>query len=183
MKKLFLVLALLILTTQGAFAACNTGTDAFDTDGWCIDTYGVLTPKLGTEPPNVGGLGGEQNAVEYFANPQATYDTLTAYQSGHIFVDMGGVTSGAGSGSTYILPAASAGLVFNFVVGSQTTVTIDTLSASDTIYGVTPVVAGNGIKNSSKVTGDSIELLGVATGKWVIKNYGGTWVDTGKTRG
>lgn len=80
MKKLFLILALLILGsfwTQGAFAntypGCykgygpasplynGTNGDKWTTDGWCVDGYGIFTPQTGittssTQPNTQGGF-------------------------------------------------------------------------------------------------------------------------------
>ncbi len=196
MKKLLLVLALLILgsfASQGAFASCNTAGvgpgDKWDVTGSCIDPFGQRWPKaIPTNSQQIAAQGGSADPVIYFASGSptggaVTYDSLNAQNTGNDIVDMGNVVTGVGAGGVYILPAASVGLVYQFVVGSQSTITIDTLTTADTILGVTPVVAGNGIKNTTKTTADSIELLGIATGKWIVKNYNGTWVDTGKTRG
>ena len=64
----------------------------------------------------------------------------------------------------------------------QSTITIDTLSATDTINWTTQMAAGYGIKNSSKATADSIMLISPAAGIWVVKEFNGTWVTTGATR-
>ena len=196
MKKLFLVLALLIVglfTSQGAFASCNTAgvgpTDKWDVTGRCVDPYGVMWPKtISTNSQQITNQGGSADPVIYFASGSptgfaVTYDSLSNQQTGQDIVDMGNVSSGVGFGGVYILPAAQAGLTYLFITGTKSTITIDTLTNADTIYNVTGIVTGNAIRNTSKATADSIELVGVATGAWIIKNYNGTWADSGKARG
>ncbi len=184
MKKLFLVLALLILMSQGAFAVCNPDLDKFDTKGWCIDQYGVMTPKtIATDSQQISSQGGSQDPVIVFTGAYSTYDTLSVQNSGSDIVDFGaGTTTVAGQGGEYILPTAAAGLVYSFAVGSANTITIDTLITTDTIYSALATPAGNGIKNTSKSTADSVTIVGVAAGKWVIKSQFGTWASTGANR-
>jgi len=187
MKKLFLVLALLIFMTHGAFATCNADTDKFDTKGWCIDLYGTLTPKAIDAVANGSGTaatqGGVQVPVINMTAAYSTYDSLLAYQSGSSIVDFGGATAPTltGAGTEYILPAAAQGLTYTFTVASNSTITVDCLTTADTIYFASGT-AGYGIKNSSKASGDSITLIGSTTGKWVVDVGNGTWITTGAAR-
>jgi hypothetical protein len=190
MKKLFLVLALLVLGsiwTQGAFAACSTDTDRFDTHGWCIDHYGVFTPKaIATDSQQISAQGGVMSPVLYVAGPYSTYSTLSAQQSGSVIIDMGGATgltadTVTGRGGEYILPTAASGESFTFTVGSNSTITIDTLTTSDSImYKLT--TSGDGLKNTSKASGDSITLVSGGSTNWVVTDVVGTWADTGAAR-
>ena len=187
MKKLLLALALLAMFSSRAFATCNEDTDKFDTKGWCIDTYGTLTPKAIAAYMNGSGTaatqGGKQDPVIYTSTAYSTYDTLAAYQSGSVIIDNGGSTTNvAGAGHEYILPAAAKGLFFKFVVASASTITIDTLTTSDSILWTTLQTAGYGLKNSSKTTADSIMLISPAAGYWAVKEFNGTWVTSGGAR-
>lgn len=204
MKKLFLVLALLILgsfASQGAFAAVtypscydggniNNGTDKdrWSVHGWCVDDYGVLTPQTGfttssTYPNTQGGIA---YPVINIPGPYSTYDSLISQNTGNTIIDMGGVISNggtAGSGGVYILPAASKGEDIYVIAGSKSTITVDTLATTDTILFSTSVITGDGLKNSSATTADSLELISPANGFWIVKSVFGTWVGTGKPRG
>ncbi len=200
MKKLFLVLALLIIgsfASQGAFAltypSCynggnvNNGTnkDRFNVKGWCIDDYGVLQPRTditvtSTQPNSQGGMA---VPVVNIAGPYTTYDSLIAQQTGSYITDMGGQTSpsATGTGGVYILPTAAPGLIYFFTVGSNSTITVDTLTTADTILYASGT-AGYGIKNSSKASGDSLVIYSSLAGKWAVEDHTGTWVTEGGVR-
>lgn len=197
MKKLLLVLALLLITSQGAFAAfiypsCNNGgnnnngtnKDRFNTRGWCIDDYGVLTPQTGYTPvtgyPNTQG--GMAVPVINITSNNSTYDTLLAQNTGNYIIDTGGVANGTGSGREYILPASGKGEIFYFTVASKSTITIDTLTNTESIIMSPQIVVGHGIKNSSSTTSDTITLVSNSVGTWVASGIDGTWVDTGSAR-
>ncbi len=189
MKKLFLVLALLILgsfASQGAFAVCDPNTDRFGVHGWCVDNYGTLTPKaMTTSSQQIASKGGKQEPVNNITASYTTYDTLSSQQTGLITVDMGGQTANSGvvgSGGEHILPLAAPGLFYTFIVGSLSTITIDTLTNADSILLGAQTSAGNGIKNSSKTTSDSITLVSNAAGSWVVAKSNGTWITTGAAR-
>lgn len=190
MKKLFfLALLSLISLTQGAFAVCNTDTDSFDTNGWCIDKFGSFTPKTmvsaGTQVATQGGYRVPILNVTNVPSVQTTFDSLSSQQSGSIIVDTGGfaitvvtMDSLLGSGGHYILPQAAAGLQFSFTSASKSTITVSTLNAlqgnttsgGDTIEyspGGAALVAGNGVK-SSGAAGDTVTLVSPAAGMWVI---------------
>lgn len=188
MKKLFLVLALLILglfMSQGAFAECNSDTDRFDTIGWCIDHYGQLTPKsIVTDSQQIATQGSFEQPVVYIAGAFSTYDTLSTQNSGQLIVDMGGATplvSLHAEGGEYILPTAAPNLTYSFAVGTQNVITIDTLTNTDLILlNGNPI--GDGIKNTSQATADSITVTSPVAGLWVVSDKVGTWATTGATR-
>lgn len=119
MKKLFLVLALLILGSSGAFAATynaypscfkgylsgstnynGTNGDNADWKGWCVDGFGVLVPKNTTvDSSNPNSQGGQAVPVYNFnvgtnaggvVTPASTFDVLIAQQTGSTIVDYGG---------------------------------------------------------------------------------------------
>lgn len=180
MKKLFLALALLVMLLPNmAFAVCNSNTDAFDTDGWCIDANGQLTPKVNTES-NVGNYGGYQVPV-YTLTTANTPTTLTAVQSGFVINDLGGVTSDTltGSGSKFTLPRATIGLTYTLTVGSKSYATLDTLDTSDTfMYSIsgTGFAMGDSMKSTGQA-GDSVTVVCTKAGTWSVKDMHGTWTN------
>ena len=201
-KKLGLLLALLMLMgTQGAFAntypSCyqgygvgdplynGTNGDRWAVRGWCVDNFGVLTPQTGLTTnssfPNVQG--GEAVPVVNIAGPYSTYDSLIAQQTENYITDMGGQTSpsSTGFGGVYILPAAEPGEIYYFTVGSNSTITVDTLTTADTILYASGT-PGYGIKNSSKASGDSLVVYSSLAGKWAVEDRVGTWVTEGGVR-
>lgn len=187
-KELLFALALLIITSHGAFASCNQNTDRFDTVGWCIDHYGTFTPKsIITNSEQISSQGGSETPVlNITASPTGnavTYDSLSSQQSGNLIVDMGNQTlaTQTGFGGVYILPQSAPGLTYSFMVGSKSTITIDTLTTADSIL-YASIVAGNGIRNTSKAAGDSITVTSNAIGTWVV-DTNGTWADSTKARG
>lgn len=200
MKKLFLVLALLMIGfgSQGAFAAFTypgcydggnhtngTNKDRFNVHGWCIDDYGVLTPDIGmmTSSSYPNSQGGMSVPTINIAGPYSTYDSLIAQQTGSYITDMGGQTSpsSTGSGGVYILPTASPGLIYYLTVGSNSTITVDTLTTADTILYASGT-AGFGIKNSTKASGDSLVIYSAKAGFWSVEDHTGTWVSEGSAR-
>lgn len=176
MKKLFLVLALLILGsiwTQGAFAVCNPNTDKWSVKGWCVDQQGQLTPKTGytTNSTDLATQGGYQVPVLYLSTSN-TPQTIKAVQSGTVFTDSGGVTSDtlSGWGSKWTLPRATVGLVYTLGVGSKSTVTIDTLDTADTFFfssSGTGLQMGDSLKNPGQA-GDAITVVCTKAGTWTI---------------
>lgn len=186
MKKLFLALALLILSTHGAWAVCVSDTDKFDTRGWCIDTAGQLTPKSIAAADNGTGIGvtqgGLQLPVMYIATAN-TPTTLAPYQSGSVITDSGGVTSDtlSGAGSKFTLPRAIVGLNYTLTVGSKSTSTIDTLDTADTFFfsaSGTGLQMGDSLKSPGQA-GDHIEVVCTKAGTWSIVSMGTTWTANG----
>lgn len=215
MKKLFLVLALLILgslSSQGAYAACNYANqvsgqpgDSFNTKGWCIDGYGVLTPHIGrvTNSQDLSTVGAYRVPVSYdsIANTNVSFNSQ---QSGLVMVDSGGVTTDTlkGYGSKFILPGCNTGVLttgttptggllttqgmtFTLTVGSQSFSTLDTLNTSDTfMYSIsgTGFQMGDSMKSTGQA-GDSVTVVcssGLAnTGVWVVKDMHGAWTNNG----
>jgi hypothetical protein len=179
MKKLsfFLALLSLILMTQGAFAnqypSCyqgygssdplynGTNGDAFDSKGWCIDGYGVKTPKntvVNTSNPNSqGGVAVPVQLVQNAPSLQSTYDSILPQQTGTYIVDTGGfMTSGTplfansivtnlatidtlvGRGGHYVLPMAMPGEMVTISSASKSVITVDTMTPSlATAFGLT----------------------------------------------
>lgn len=165
-KKLGLLLALLMLIgTQGAFAnsapntypACyqgygvgdplynGTNGDKFDTGGWCIDDYGVLTPKSSTKDsthPNTQGGSAQPmyntnvgtSVISGQQTQPTTYDALIAQQTGSNITDFGGyaitptIDTLAGTGMHYVLPPAYPGEVFTITSASKSVITVDALT-------------------------------------------------------
>lgn len=184
MKKLFFALALLILTSHGAFAVCNTDTDKFDTKGWCIDTNGQLTPKaLSVNDALTGLYGGFQVPVLTLTTAN-TPQTITAAESGYFFTDSGGVTSDTliGYGSKWVLPRATIGLKYTLSTGSKSTVTLDTVDTADTfLFSIsgTGLQMGDSIKSSGQA-GDSVTVVCAKAGTWTVTGTGSTaWTNNG----
>lgn len=182
MKKLLFALALLIMTSQGAFAVCNPDTDRQDNKGWCIDTNGQWTPNLiSINGVSTGLYGGYQVPVLNVLVPATT--TLTATQSGYVISDSGGVTSDTltGSGSKFILPRATVGLNYTLSVGSKSTSTLDTLDTADTfLYSIsgTGQQMGDSIKSTGQA-GDSVTVTCTKAGQWTITQMHSVWTNNG----
>lgn len=182
MRKFIFALALLIGFSSGAFAVCNSDTDAFDTDGWCIDTNGQLTPKVVNEGGNVGAYGGMQVPV-YTLTTANTAQTLSAVKSGFYLNDSGGVTSDtlAGFGSKWTLPRATVGLKYILTVGSKSYATLDTLDTADTfLFSIsgTGLAMGDSIKSTGQA-GDTVSVVCTTAGKWSITQMKGSWTNNG----
>ncbi len=223
MKKLLLVLALLILgSSSGAFAATfnsypncfsgylsgstnynGTNGDNADYKGWCIDGFGVLTPKstvVNSSNPN--SQGGEAVPVYNFnvgtnaggvATPASTFDVLIAQQTGSTIVDYGGYSMTAtidslkGSGGHFMLPPAMPGEQLTIISASQSVITVDTLTTgfalsegitypnSDTIEW-SPNATGMTAGQSIKSPGNagaSVTLTSNVAGQWQVSNMQG----------
>lgn len=219
MKKLLLVLALLILTGQGVFAATvpnkypacfkgygttsanynGTNGDNADWKGWCVDGFGVLTPKNttvdSTNPNSQGGIAVPVLVVTNTpGNSGVTFDALLPQQTGSMILDTGGYAATVvtmdtlvGNGGHYVLPPAMPGELFTISSASKSTITVDTLNTAlalvqgltyptaDTIEwspGGTAMTAGQNLK-SPGFAGDSISLYSPATGMWMITSMQG----------
>ena len=172
MKKLLLVLALITALPIGAFAAsCNSDTDKFSSDQWCINSEDTLIPS-----PSAG----EQVIYENYTTAN-TNNTLTAGESGKRITDTGGASGPTviGYGSKHILPRAAVGLVYTFSTGGRTVITVDTLDTSDTILhsiSGTGLDAGDSIKSSGQA-GESVTVYSPAANKWAIQGMNGSWSD------
>lgn len=187
MKKLFLVLALLIigsfLIPQGAFAACDPNTDNSDWRGWCVDQFGQLTPKsITTSSQQLSSQGGYQVPVSAVTSANTSVSVL-AQQSGTVFNDLGGVTSDtlSGMGSKFTLPRAVVGLSYTLTVGTKSTSTIDTVDTADTFMNSisgTGSQMGDSLKSPGQA-GDSVQVVCTQAGKWSITAMRGSWTNGG----
>ncbi len=172
MKKLLFALALLMVMTNGAFAAtCDPNTDRLTNGGVCITTNGTFIPDQ---------AGGTQVVYENYTTAN-TNNTLTAVESGKHITDTGGAAgpTATGGGSKHILPRAAPGLEFTFSVGSKSFITVDTVDTSDTImYSIsgTGLDAGDSIKSTGQA-GDSVTLTSTVANQWSITAMKGTWTD------
>ncbi len=150
MRKLFLVLALLILgsfMSQGAFAATaapntypacyhgygvgdplynGTNGDQLTEPGWCIDGYGVLQPnnimtKSSTQPVTQGG----------FAVPIINFNYSTTLNAGP-------------TPSTFdaLIPQQTGSIIVDYGAQPITPVTIDTLKGTGAHYMLPPAMPG-----------------------------------------
>ncbi len=185
MKKLFLVLALLIIGSlsfpHGAFATsvCNANTDKWNVGQWCVNTADTLIPS---------STAGQQVIYEQVANGGANVAAnsqrlMSANETGKVLTDMGGVSGPtlSGFGSKYILPRATVGLTYTFSVGSKSFITVDTLDASDTILNSisgTGFAAGESLKPSGQA-GDSVTLTCTGANRWSITQMRGSWTNNG----
>lgn len=174
MKKLFLVLALLILSTHGAFAAsCTPDRDKWNIGNWCVTSTDTLIPS---------STSGQQVVYESYTSANVN-NTLSITESGKVLTDMGGASGPtvSGYGSKHILPKANVGLTYTITVGTKSTVTVDTVDTTDTIlYSIsgTGLDAGDSIKSTGQA-GDSVTLTCTSAGLWSIQNMKATWTDNG----
>ena len=174
-KYLSIALAMLMtmLIVGTAKATCNSDTDKFTSDQWCIDNQDTLIPTASA---------GQK--VVYELNSTSGNNTLATEETGKIIVDQAGVK--------HILPRASAGLIYTFVAGYKdgtgafVVMTIDTVDTSDTIiYRTfnTVLDAGDSIKNeggnNNYTSSDSVTLFSPVANKWFIVNMNGKWLDNG----
>lgn len=143
-----------------AFRAQVAGTMVtfldFDADGLLSLGYGgqtVYIAKLASISP--------VTAVTTTATPAST-------DSGTVFTN-----EGDGDGATVTLPAALAGLRFEFVVQAAQTLTV-TAAAGDTIRIAGDVTAAAGSISSSTV-GSSVALRAINATEWVATSSTGSW--------
>lgn len=175
MKKLLFALALLILTTQGAFAiTSNPDTDKLTIGQWAITSTDTLVPTSSAS---------RQEIVENYTTAN-TANALLENESGKIISDTGASTDGSCNtagwgGSKHTLPRAKVGLTYTLTAGSKCYVTLDTIDTSDIIrYSVSGTLldAGDSVKSTGQA-GDSVTVVSTVAGKWDIKEMKGTWTD------
>lgn len=174
MKKLLLVLALITALPIGAFAAtCNSDSDKFSSDQWCINSQDTLIPTASA---------GQQVIWERYTGSN-TNNQLTADETGKVIVDVGsgaGISSPAG-GSKHILPRAAVGLNYKICTGSKAVITVDTLDANDTIevsIGGTVLDAGDSLKSTGQA-GECLTVISTAANKWNAEMDPAVWTDNG----
>ena len=172
MKRIFLAIMLLAFFAFPAFAL-EVKVDGVVVGGSFATqvnfTGDVTGSGAGSEKTiNIGGTGGE--TVEFVI---ASTDTVVTADDETIFVS-------TESGTLYTLPAAAAGLKFTFVAGgSNTVVTVDTASASDTINYLS-LDAGDKIQSAALASADSVTLVGDDSNNWYIVGMGSEpWIDGG----
>lgn len=174
MKKLLFALALLILTSNSAFAiVCNSNTDKWNVGQWCVTTTDTLVPT---------STGSQQVVYENYTTAN-TNNQLLENESGKVITDTGGSTDGTCTapcgGSKHLLPRAKVGLTYTIIAGSKDTVTVDTIDTGDTIqYSISGTLldAGDSIKSTGQA-GDAVTLTSTAPGKWSIQSMKAVWTD------
>lgn len=119
--------------------------------------------------------------IKYASDTYVLYPYSTTSSSGTVTVaatDSGKTYTTSGSNTLFNLPAAVAGEQFTFACTTATQYTVDS-NGTDLIYtvvGATPLTAGQGLTNSSAMTGDSITIASTASGYWIVKSKVGTWI-------
>lgn len=184
MKKfsyVLMALLMLLVLPNLSLATCNSDTDKFSSDQWCIDNEDTLIPTSSA---------GMRVVYEYYTDAPTTSHVLATQETGKILVDMGGKSSpgDTGVGSKHVLPRAAAGLTYTFITGVKETITIDTVDTSDQIIYSALSTAdsnlytlnyGDSIKNTGDV-GDFVILMSPVANKWIVINSGTShWSDNG----
>lgn len=176
MKKLFFALALLIITSHGAFAAsCDPNTDKWNIGQWCVTTDDTLIPSTSA-------------AVQLVTETVTVANTprqLQYSESGKVITDMGGRTAGSAQlcpgGSKFTLPRAAAGLTFTIMDGTKCFSTVDTLDTNDIILNSisgTVMAAGESLKSPGQA-GDSVTLTSTSANQWSVTDMRGSWTNNG----
>lgn len=175
MKNLLFALALLIITTNGAFAAsCNGNNDKWNTGNWCVTSADTLIPTSSA---------GQQVIYETVTAGNNATRQMTPQETGKTITDLGGVTTPGALGgcSKYNLFHATPGLTYTFVAGSRCFITVDTMDAADTILNSisgTGFAAGESLKSAGQA-GDFVTVTSTANNKWSITGMRGSWTNNG----
>ena len=124
-----------------------------------------------------------------FSQDTATIDVDSASYTNEVYVgtstdtvtaadDMTRYISATADTVTYILPAAAAGLEYQFVAGQGEFVQVDTLTTADTIKYL-GLDAGDKLK-SAGATGDSVTVASNGSNTWYVVGMGSSaWTDGG----
>lgn len=111
----------------------------------------------------------------YLTTPTTNF-TLTAFQSGSVYILDSAVAGPPAANTTFTLPTATVGLQYTFIADVSTFFRVAPQSTD--IIRLSTAVAGNKVRNSGAV-GDSITLFCAVAGFWSISDRIGTWtVDT-----
>lgn len=157
------VIALLVICVQ-SFAAVTTATFG---DYNSSNVYRLSANSDGTLTY------ASDSSIMYPYSTASTNQTLTALQSGSIFVFNNG-SGTAQSGTQFNLPTAAVGMQYTIVSDIAKWFFVDSQS-TDTIKFST-AVAGNRINNSSSAAaGDSITLFCATANTWSVVSRVGTW--------
>jgi len=176
MKRALLLIAMLLLASP-AYATDVTATfgDKNSSGEYRMkaDTDGVVTYASDTAI---------MLPYEHYTSAN-TANALALTECGKTIVDMGGAAgpTALGAGSKHTLPRATPGCEFTFIVGSKSTITVDTVDASDTIlYSIsgTGLDAGDSIKSTGQA-GDAVTVFSTVANKWGIKTMKAVWTDNG----
>lgn len=176
MKKLLFALALLIISTQGAFAiSCDPNTDKFNVGQWCITTSDTLVPTTSAS---------SQVIYERYTTAN-TNNQLLESESGKFLVDTGGATGltpvAGNGGSKHILPRAKPGLTYTVCTGAKIVTTVDTLDTSDLIEASisgTNLDAGDSLKSTGQA-GECATFTSTLAGRWNVIMNPAVWSDNG----
>ncbi len=168
MRKYFLIivtiicLALSVLEVSAATPLFSVGTSA-DNNLVELSSTGILS--------------GVRADYEVFPT---TGDSLTAIESGKTFIfteTRGTANNSTNTNGKFVLPAASLGLDFRFVVASNAYVIVDVLTpATERIIWTEGVVSGDSLI-SPGATGDYLRLICGDTNTWYVAEMAGTWTD------
>jgi hypothetical protein len=167
MKKLFLMCLAILLLSVPAFASVG-----IQDNGTYVGEATTLNFEDSVTATDVDGITnvyiGRLKNYEVFT----TGDTLVAADSGKAII-VHDPTIGSAGIAAFVLPAASAGLNFKFVMGSTWYITVDPAGTDAIMYSTN--VAGDKIK-SAGASADSVELVSDGT-RWYVSEMKGTWTD------
>lgn len=178
MRKLFLLVALLLLVGQPVFAETTaTFGDMNSSNEYRMKATYDGTSGVITFASDTGILYPYENYTS--AN---TANTVIAAESGKVITDTGGAAgpTASGMGSKHTLPTAAPGMVYTFIVGTKSTVTVDVQSGDTIQYSIsgTGLDAGDSIKSTGQA-GDAVTLFCTVANKWSIKDMKAVWTDNG----
>lgn len=160
LKKLFFLLITVMLVAP---VLCYALPGDIYEDGF------FRTTSTGVQRPITLTTGGNMPIVEVFT----TGDTLTAAETGKLCI----VRDTAGGGDfNFTLPAATAGLNYQFTLAAGSTISVIPNGTDFIEYGTTTMKAGD-ILRSPGATNDSITLVCGTAGYWAVTNINGTWTD------
>lgn len=101
-------------------------------------------------------------------------DTLTAAETGSVHTN-----TGASGAVTLVLPAATVGLEFFFVVGAAQELRLDPNTTQTISLPSTGVAGAAGKYLVADAIGESVHLACGITGTWHVLGFTGTWVAEG----
>ena len=166
-RKVCLVVMCLMLTASLAYAAVGVQEDSGQI--WAATDINFTGDVTVTNSGSVSSIAIDDSSSITNEVVTATADTVTAADSPTRYIATAGATT------TFTLPAAAADLEFIFCDATDTTITIDTYDATDTIMYLT-LDAGDTI-DSAGAAGDSVHLVG-GTNVWYVVDTGSSaWTD------
>lgn len=164
MKRIIgLFLMLVLFAVPKAQASISNMTAQLGIYNSTDSTYG-----LEVDNNNTFKFAPTTSAIYYPGQTATTTTTLTAQQSGQVFV-----MTGASDDTRFTLPTAVVGMKYS-VIDDTTKIIQLTPQAAD-IINFSTLTAGQSLKSSSAAKGDRIEVFCAVAGKWSVEEMSGTW--------